>query len=183
MIFPKLRVSLALVLILMCYLLSGCVPPPPPPPSELVYIWASSVKDSYVWSLQPDTTHQLEGWINASCQSEGQRRVYMEFLLPPLPAGSIVQHAYINVYEQGSPNPGSVTPAIGLAVAEWDPATLTWNSQPNAPGPMSAGVALQPFQGNDQWHGSHDLRAEVQKHLDDPSSNNGWIIADHPGTF
>jgi hypothetical protein len=148
--------------------------------STISYMWLSPTKDAYVSSSMPEFNGS--GAFSLVCshgQPNGEQRVYIEFFMPQLPDSTEVMEAYINVWEDSrTGQPGNLAIPISTAVSEWDPTTITWINQPNPPGPTSVGVQIGPFISEGMWRTSEDVKLIVQEHLDNPSSNHGWIL-DH----
>jgi hypothetical protein len=100
----------------------------------------------------------------------------VQFYLPILPSDAKVTHAYINVYENSQQWPGQNQIDVALANGPWDASTIKWSDQPNPPGPLGSGPAIGPYSGIPKWRGTDNIASYVQGHLDDPSSNNGFVL-------
>jgi hypothetical protein len=140
------------------------------------YFWCTAVKDAYVSSVL-DYNHGGYDWNNVGTgQTNGWQRTYIEFYLPQLPAGAVITDAHINVYENSQQWPGQSSIDVALANGDWDPTTITWSNQPNPPGAMGAGPAIGAYSGIPKWRGTDNIAGYVQDHMDDPSSNNGFVL-------
>lgn len=145
--------------------------------SDVVYLWLAAVKDSYVSSKTPDYSNPELPWLVCSHDNpNGDQRVYIKFFMPQLPTGTIVEKAYINLYEDSqTAQPGNDKIDVARVQNPWDHQTITWNNQPNPLGPlMETGIGL--YTEHNIWRGTSDISSYVQEHLDNPSTNHGWML-------
>jgi len=157
----------------------------------VAYIWCTADKDAYV--ICRDGAACLEGdhnfgtlfWLNTGSHPNpnGEQRTYIHFYLPTLPAGTQILEAYLNVYEEGSLDPGTQNIPIALASDNWDPRTITWNNQPDGPSLALTGDDIGQFKQNEMWRGSGNLAAYVQEWFDNPTSNFGLILSNNAGPY
>ena len=143
----------------------------------VTYFWLGAVQDALVMSQYPDWNRGTNWTLQAAHgRPNGEQRSYVQFFVPQLPAGSKVLEARINVYEDydsGQNGPAAIQ--VGEAVAPWSAASVTWNNQPNPLGPLGA-QSIGPFIRAGMWRTSGDIRAIIQRHVDDPMSNNGFVL-------
>jgi len=140
------------------------------------YFWLAATKDAHVTSYYPDFNN--DGAFSLVCshgEPNRENRSYIEFFMPQLPDGVEVLEAFINVYEDSRQQPGSDAIGVGIAVAEWDPYTITWDNQPNPLGPLGP-TRIGTFISENMWRKTEDIKLIVQGHLDDPDTNHGWIL-------
>ncbi|MBN2772644.1 MAG: DNRLRE domain-containing protein [Prolixibacteraceae bacterium] len=147
--------------------------------SDVYCFWLAASKDAYVSSSLPD--YNYDGTYSLVCshgEPNHEQRFYVEFFMPQLPEGAEVLEAYINIYEDSQTGQaGVVTIPFGEAVAEWDPYSITWNDQPNPIGPFSTSAGqIGPYTTYNTWRTTDNIKGIVQKHLDDSSTNHGWLF-------
>lgn len=151
------------------------------PPQQPAYLWIAADMDAYVASAPSENLNMggLDFLNIARSVVPGltNERAYIHFTLPQLPAGTIIEQAYINLYENSRIDPGMATISIGWAQGPWSPATITWANQPSPPGPQGFGTAIGPFRNVDEWRGHPDsLHAQVIELVDGTRTNDGFIF-------
>jgi hypothetical protein len=181
----KLQKSICLISLSLLFVLSGCENLQAPSDSDIYFFWLAASKDAHVSSSVPDFNYDgLFSLVSSHGDPNKEQRFYIEFFMPQLPAGAEVLEAYINIYEDSQTGQaGTVTIAVGEAVAEWDPYEITWNNQPNPIGAFStAAKEIQSYVDYNMWKSTGDVKEIAQKHLDDPDSNFGWLFNNQSST-
>ncbi|MCG2634485.1 MAG: DNRLRE domain-containing protein [Gammaproteobacteria bacterium] len=153
-------------------------------PPGVAYIWLTPDKDAYVACTGPctDATQNFGTLFNLDSARGGagllnEKRSYIRFYLPQLPAGTQVLDAYINLYEDSRQQPGSVSLPIAEANGGWFPREVNWGTQPNPPGAAGLGVALGPFQDVNEWRGhTPGIPGVVQRWFSIVNANQGVLI-------
>jgi hypothetical protein len=151
------------------------------------FLWLAADKDAWVGcraqncadgDLNHGTLFSID--ISAPTIPPGTTRIYVEFYLPELPDGTVVEEAYINLYEDSRQIPGNESRPVIKVLQEWDPRTINHNNQPMPIGYLSEDARLGPYQDVNEWRGtypfSNNLASVVQEHLRDPGRNHGFLI-------
>ena len=100
-------------------------------------------------------------------------RTYLRFELPDLPAGSKVEEAYLHLFNtQDLRYVGNGRSIPIRETSAWSARTVTF-AQPIAPF-TTGGARLHVFPKD--WCRSDDLSTFVQRHFDDPSTNDGFML-------
>lgn len=173
-----------------------CPAPPPGGPltptmegaaqGEFAFLWLAADKDAWVGCMAQncadgDQNHGTLFSLDAAAPTipPGIKRIYVEFYLSELPSGTVVEEAYINLYEDSRQVPGNTTRPVIRTTEEWDPRDINHNNQPMAIGPLSEDARLGAFRAVNEWRGTlpgGNLAAIVQEHLAYPSRNHGFLV-------
>lgn len=182
----KILSYFACFIIILCY---GCNSNSTSPTGgNIVNLWVSSYKDTYVscGGNSGGTCREGESnYGNVGYLTEGYntaqgdyKRIYIEFLFPNLPSGSEIKKAYLEVFHGGKNEDGTtdnITVSGNLAVQEWDPMTLTMNNcGPTFASGQGPGFNIQVRSQN--WCGSHLITNIVRDIYNDVSSHHGFVL-------
>jgi hypothetical protein len=145
--------------------------------SSSVWLWISAVKDTHVIA-QVDANYG--GTTTMSVAGVGPRafevkRSYIQFYLPGVPDGTVVEAAYLNLFHGGTREDGQ-TDELSLHVqrasAPWNVFELTAANEP----PFSPGFEFGVNLRSAAWSGSGDISSLVANMFLDPSLDNGFIV-------
>jgi glucose/arabinose dehydrogenase len=174
-------------------------------PSFAATATLSIAEDTFINSGNPGNNAGRNGWFDAGRDGAGGiRRGLLRFDLTGIPAGSTVTSASLQLTVVKVPGAGPANSTFDLfrLLAGWNegtkignnggPATAgetTWNARMlgtanwTAPGAKadatatpSASTAVGSAGGNYSWSGSGVI-ADVQRWVNDPSQNFGWLLA------
>lgn len=152
------------------------------------FLWLGADKDAWVGctaqncadgDLNHGTLFSLD--VAAPTIPPGLKRTYVEFYLPELPPGTVVEEAYINLYEDSRQTPDNTTRPVVEVTEEWDPRTINHANQPMAIGGLMQDATLGAFRDVNEWRGTTPTGAArlaeiVQQHLAYPSRNHGFMV-------
>jgi hypothetical protein len=164
---------------------AGITPQPLPDPNPPVnngkytaYFWLTAIQDAHITSQIPDMKNSGGfSLVSAHGAPNGEQRIYLQFFMPQLPAGTVVKEAYFNVWEDSQTGqPGFSGINLATAQGPWDASTLTWNNQSNPVGPTSVGTGLGTYTTLNIWKGTGNISNIVQQKLDNPSTDYGWLL-------
>ncbi len=143
----------------------------------ITYFWLGAVQDALVMSRYPDWNRGTNWALQAAHGfPNGEQRSYVQFFVPQLPPGSKVLDAHINLfedYDSGQNGPAAIQ--VGEAVAPWSADTITWSNQPNPLGPLGT-ESIGPFIRARMWRTTGNIKNTIQRHIDNPMSNNGFVL-------
>ena len=96
--------------------------------------------DSYTSRTNPTTPHGSDRTVDVKAGSS-ERRAYLKFTVPTLPAGATNVIATLRLWSQQSTSSGVYT--VKQTPASWSEAALTWNNQPAAGAAIASRTGLQ----------------------------------------
>lgn len=147
-----------------------------------LFLWIGADRDAFTTcSLSTSCTaggpnNALAGEIQVANEEQlEQKRGYVHFALPTLPADAVIERAYLELYNPATMGDGRsddlCIPVVRL-LEPWDPFTLDWQNQPltSAMGGDSA-LSLR----SNAWS-SADVTVAVREHYADPATNHGFAL-------
>jgi hypothetical protein len=132
----------------------------------------SSAGDAFTDEAAVSTNHQTDLDLSVRSSSAGNRRTWVRFDLPAVPARCDLVTAELRLYDR--------VPATGRTIdvyrgdplgSPWTAANITWSNQPNGLGP-AVGITTTSTPGWQQWV----VTAHVQAQYTD--GNNGFMLRD-----
>lgn len=167
--------------------------------NDVVNLWVGSYQDTYVSCggdaggscIEGSSNFGNVGYLNVAYNTArgDYKRIYVNFLLPNLPAGTEIKKAYLELFHAGTNEDGTHDNLLfqaNLATAAWDPMTLTLdNSGPTFSHGTPPSFDIQLRSNN--WCGSGPITNILTDAYSDPSSFNGFVIypvtSDHEKGF
>lgn len=160
--------------IFLLLLITGCasrtprVLVPGVPISGTVVIWVSADQDTYISCGR--TFACEEGGLNFGRHSPlavagwdlARKFPFVHFELPPLPAGTEILEAYLELNHNAQREDGQtddIKIPVSMPGTPWDAMTLTWNNNQSTPSVGGAyNICLRSF----AWSGSPNIAADIQ---------------------
>ena len=149
--------------------------PGTPPAQEEVFLWLSAWEDTYAVSSpgNANVNYGRSSTLLLGRTNVSRSELFVRFQLPGLPAGSVVEEAYLQLFANdqlaGYPSQAAQVPIH--EVDPWQAPTVTWDNRPLAQA-LRGYLNVVP---ND-WARSGNLAGVVQRHVDDPNTNNGFAL-------
>jgi hypothetical protein len=163
---------------------------PPPPivgepavePGDTVFLWIGAWQDAYV-SCDYVTDCQDAGrnfgtdfYLAVADNGFSIKRTYVQFALPAVPAGTVIEEAYFEIYHDARNEDGK-TDDVVIPVAEvpeaWDSNTITFANQPFQVAPTGR---LNLYLRSQDWSGSENINGSVAAHFANPATNYGFAV-------
>ncbi len=175
------------VTILCSYLLSSCSSSNSPSTvgTTPVALWIAAASTTYISDAPTDTGTNmlLQGSLNIGLWDipgivSHHQVSFVKFVLPSLPPGSGIDHAYFEVYHGGQQEDGTTdntqfwVSQIGVPFG-FD--TMTWNKSPDH-GRYNAPPTIVCQLHSKDWCGTHDIRDTIQNWFNNPASNTGFRL-------
>ncbi|MFN8424176.1 MAG: DNRLRE domain-containing protein [Anaerolineae bacterium] len=148
----------------------------PPPgsgtPGDLDTICLDAEADAYVSQTSPDANTGVAKTLQLYHDDAEQTAVYLKFDVAPIPAGSLLQSATVELYLSGL-QPSTTPPIseISAVARAWTENRVTWSNRPPGVGKIDAPV-LDTTVGFKRW----DILPRVQDWLAGRSRNDGLVI-------
>ncbi|MHB1316829.1 MAG: DNRLRE domain-containing protein, partial [Minisyncoccota bacterium] len=147
----------------------------------------SASKDTYVNEYNQDENYGFNNDFRVRSKSTGDnQRALVQFTIPSLPTGTVIQSAKIKLYmyEQASSDINRTYNAY-RSLSSWvegnggsdnNPVNeVRWDNKPTASSSISASAVVTP--GNNKFI-EWNVTSDVKSFVDGSATNNGWIITD-----
>ena len=147
--------------------------------SGTVCYWISTDADTYVSSDEPQRNHAHDGELVVARGGLGIKNSYVHFSIPTFPAGTKVVEAKFEIFHSGKNEDGStddINLNVGsMAVATWDPDTITWERRPDARSTPPSEFALRLR--SQAWSGTSDVSGLAQSMIDGAETEHSLEIS------
>jgi hypothetical protein len=178
----------ALVLIMLTPALLGCggsgdngfIKPGEEVSALALWIWLAADQDTSVHCQGPtctggDSTFGSDPALTASTDPADLGRTYVQFTMPTLPTGSVVDEAYLELHQVGTPGSFGQELVAWVPVEDpWRPDTMTYNTQPRSfPGINQFDTT--PSRNGSGWWTSPNLKQYADYKLANPQLNYGFV--------
>ena len=132
-----------------------------------------SAGDAWTDEAAPADNHQYDLDLHVRSSSAGDRRTWVRFTLPSVPAHCGVAQARLYLYNRAPTGSRFIDVYRGdPAGFQWTAANITWSNQPTGLGPAATNAATTATAGWQQW--------VVTGHVDEQytDGNNGFVLRD-----
>lgn len=146
------------------------------PTATLTLQPGSEGKDAYVEQAFPDDNESWHEVYTGYTGTWKAYRTYLEFDLSPnpLPAGAVVSHVYLKLYQSSSWGSGSSTMGLYQVTSGWGEDSITWNNQPTSSSEVEASCTV--YATINVWRTWYDVGDLVRGWLDGSITNYGMLL-------
>ena len=145
-----------------------------------MWIWLAADQDTSARCQAPgciggDFPFGSDPDLLASTEPADLGRTYVQFTMPNLPTGSVIEEAYLELFQSGAVGTfGQQTVSVVPVEDPWRPGTLTYNSQPRSfPGINE--FETTPSGNGSGWWTSPNLKVYADYKLANPQLNYGFV--------
>ena len=133
-------------------------------------------KDAYVEQALPNDNGSSYEVYTGYTDTWKAYRTYLEFDLSPnpLPAGAVVSHVYLKLYQSSSWGSGSSTMGLYQVTSGWGEDSITWNNQPTSSSEVEASCTV--YTTINVWRTWYDVGDLVRGWLDGSITNYGMLL-------
>ena len=153
------------------------------PSSSFAFIWLGSYKDAFVSCgrvgppcPEGNNNYGRHGSLGVACCGVAFQKSYIQFGLPILPSGSVVEEAFFEMYHGGKNEDGTsddVIIPLALAAGPWTVAGITLANEPNR---STSGAFSSIKLRSMGWSGSPNIASTVRDWYANPGANNGLNV-------